>query len=66
MRTARQDPMRFLYLERQFCSLCRANGKPGVRVVHLGEGRPTLRAWRAAALRHLKAEHPKAYAEVTR
>lgn len=67
--TARRDPARFLYLERQFCSLCRAEGRPGVRVFDLSVERHdrgfALRR-RNAALRHLKADHPKAYAEVTR
>lgn len=65
MITARQDPTRFLYLEKQFCSLCRAAGRPGVRVFDLSTDRPIIRGFRLrrrnAALRHLKTEHPAQY-----
>lgn len=70
MTTARQDPTRYLCRERQFCSLCFAAGAGWVQVHHAGR-RAELsdRAFRAernrAAMAHLKAEHPKAYGEVT-
>lgn len=68
--TARQDPTRFLYLERQFCALCRADGIPGVRVVDVADAATlSVRSYRAKrrrrALAHLKANHPAVYREVT-
>lgn len=70
MTTARQDPIRFLYLEHQFCSLCRAEGRHHVRVFDLSVDGPTRPGWkarrRAAALAHLLSEHPRQHAEVTR
>ncbi len=50
-------PREFLTMERQFCRLCWAAGLR-VKVVDLGLGRPSTRAWNAAARRHLDAAHP--------
>lgn len=61
-RTTDQFPERWGYLERQFCSLCRAQGRPGVRVISVNE-RVLLgdvkfrRVRRAAFRRHLKEVH---------
>lgn len=52
------QPREYLTLERQFCRLCWAQGRR-VQVVNLANGRPTLRAWNAAARKHLRAEHPE-------
>lgn len=55
---------RFGYLERQFCSICRAKGQPGVRVVNMADavtmGQRSFRAHRRAAFaRHMNAVHPE-------
>jgi hypothetical protein len=54
---------RFTYLERQFCSICRAKGTPGVRVVNVADrvkmGDRAFRAHRRAAVaKHMNTVHP--------
>jgi hypothetical protein len=62
--TSRSDWTRFLYLERQFCSICRAKGTPGVRVVDVRDRLSmTDTAFRrrrnAQAKRHIQTVHPE-------
>lgn len=64
-----RDWARFLYLERQFCSVCRGLGRPGVRIadvrrrLEVGDAR-FKRERGAAARRHMLAEHPTLAARV--
>jgi hypothetical protein len=64
MTTSRSDWTRFLYLERQFCSICRAQGTSGVRVADVRDrltmtGSTWRRRRNAQAKRHMMATHPE-------
>lgn len=58
MKTARQDPLTYMTLERQFCRLCWAKGER-VKVIDLATIRhsETRKRQRLAAA-HLRAVHP--------
>ena len=54
-----KQPERYLARERQFCSLCFAQGKGWVRIFHAAV-LVELRVGRSPVVRHLAQVHPEA------